>query len=73
MKCSKCGQDKDESEFSQKARFNGQPACDECRAHAFRKNYKKVCRVCGQQPTVGDIRLCGPCCFGEAETVNGNW
>lgn len=22
---------------------------------------------------VEEVMLCGPCCFGEAETVNGNW
>lgn len=22
---------------------------------------------------VEEVGLCGPCCFGEAETANGNW
>lgn len=28
---------------------------------------------CGQVPTVHPTGLCGPCCFGEAETYGGNW
>jgi ribosomal protein L37E len=36
-------------------------------------NYKVKCIVCGQKPTVANTRLCGPCCFGEAETAGGNW
>ena len=31
------------------------------------------CDVCGQNPTVAETGLCGPCCFGEAETAGGNW
>ena len=40
---------------------------------AFRKNWKVPCQVCECKPTVGDSRLCGPCYFGEADTVGGNW
>ncbi len=39
----------------------------------FRKNYLEPCMNCDQKPTVGDTGLCGPCCFGEASTVGGNW
>lgn len=31
------------------------------------------CIVCGAVPIVPLTGLCGPCTFGEAETVNGNW
>ncbi len=32
------------------------------------------CASCGYETTlVKDVSLCGPCCFGEAATVNGNW
>lgn len=37
------------------------------------KNYDVSCCVCGEKPTVLNTELCGPCCFGEAETANGNW
>ncbi len=36
-------------------------------------NWQGKCCVCGQSPTVGGTDLCGPCCFGEAETVAGNF
>lgn len=39
----------------------------------YRKNWKVPCEVCDQKPTVGDTKLCGPCCFGEADTLGGNW
>lgn len=37
------------------------------------KNYKVKCIVCGETPTVHPTELCGPCCFGEADTYGGNW
>jgi len=40
---------------------------------AFRKNYKVSCMVCEEKPTVGDLGLCGPCTWGEADTYGGNW
>lgn len=36
-------------------------------------NYDVECMVCGETPTVDDTELCGPCCFGEADTADGNW
>jgi hypothetical protein len=37
------------------------------------KNWDHKCDVCGETPTVEPTGLCGPCCFGEAETYGGNW
>lgn len=31
------------------------------------------CEVCDASPIVPLTGMCGPCTFGEAETVNGNW
>lgn len=32
------------------------------------------CESCGQETVlVADIGMCGPCTFGEASTINGNW
>lgn len=32
------------------------------------------CESCGEETClVEEVGLCGPCCFGEAETANGNW
>lgn len=36
-------------------------------------NWKVKCEICDEVPTVGSTGLCGPCCFGEAETAGGNW
>jgi hypothetical protein len=33
-----------------------------------------ICDSCGQDTVlVKEVGLCGPCCFGEAETIMGNW
>ncbi len=33
-----------------------------------------ACESCGaQEPLVESTGLCGPCCFGEAETAGGNF
>jgi len=33
-----------------------------------------VCGSCGAKTVlVQDVGLCGPCCFGEADTANGEW
>lgn len=37
------------------------------------KDWVIECQNCGSLPTVHPTQLCGPCCFGEAETINGNW
>jgi hypothetical protein len=37
------------------------------------KDWKTECMVCGSLPTVHPTGLCGPCCFGEADTAGGNW
>lgn len=32
------------------------------------------CESCGTKTVlVAEVGLCGPCCFGEADTINGNW
>ena len=37
------------------------------------KDWTTPCCVCGEKPTVHPTELCGPCCFGEADTYGGNW
>ena len=37
------------------------------------KDWDTPCQNCGELPTVHPVALCGPCCWGEAETVGGNW
>jgi hypothetical protein len=40
---------------------------------AFRPDWKGECEVCSQSPTVSATGLCGPCTWGESDTMNGNW
>ena len=40
---------------------------------AFQPNWEAVCEVCCASPTVTATGLCGPCTWGEAETVAGGW
>ena len=37
------------------------------------KDWSRKCENCEEVPTVHPTGLCGPCCFGEAETAGGNW
>lgn len=32
-----------------------------------------ACQACGGTPIVPETGMCGPCTFGEAEAVGGNW
>lgn len=33
-----------------------------------------VCESCENETVLeAETGLCGPCCFGEADTANGNW
>ena len=38
-----------------------------------RPDWARKCMVCDASPVVPVTGMCGPCTFGEAETVNGNW
>ena len=31
------------------------------------------CENCGESPIVPSTGMCGPCTFGEADTIGGNW
>jgi len=31
------------------------------------------CQVCDGRPTVHPTGWCGPCCWGDSSTVDGNW
>ena len=37
------------------------------------KDWTIQCGCCEALPTVHPTGLCGPCCFGEADTIGGNW
>lgn len=36
-------------------------------------DWSRKCLVCGQKPVLPVTGMCGPCTFGDANTVNGNW
>lgn len=36
-------------------------------------DWNRNCENCGETPVVPATGLCGPCTFGEADTVGGNW
>ena len=36
-------------------------------------DWEGKCEVCGASPIVPATGMCGPCTFGEADTVAGNW
>ena len=40
---------------------------------AFRPDWTSECESCGQKPVVSATGLCGPCTWGEADTMNGAW
>lgn len=39
----------------------------------FRPNWHEFCVNCDAQPIVPMSGLCGPCHFGEADTMLGDW
>lgn len=48
------------------------PPYEQTRLPDVKPRWNKKCQ-CGASPTVGDSGLCGPCFFGEAATMGGNW
>ena len=36
-------------------------------------DWEGECSNCGQSPIVPATGMCGPCTFGEADTIGGNW
>lgn len=38
-----------------------------------RPDWSGECENCGQSPIVPLTGMCGPCTFGEADTIGGNW
>ena len=88
IKC-KCGAEfeftKGEQKFYAEKGLSEPKRCPKCRAEKKQKNEARVspfgdgkiqgkCESCGQDTIlVEEVGLCGPCCFGEADTINGNW
>lgn len=49
------------------------PAEQDGEDDAFEADWSCECEVCGAVPVVKATGMCGPCTFGEAETIGGNW
>lgn len=43
------------------------------RAADMEPDFDGECCVCGASPTVPLTGMCGPCSFGESDTMGGNW
>ena len=74
---------KDQEFYKQKG-FERPKKCKKCRDAKKQKTQNKrsfddnkewgECIVCGMETfLVADLGMCGPCTFGEADTINGNW
>ena len=44
-----------------------------CDPEDTKPDWGTKCEVCEQSPVVPITGMCGPCTFGEAATVGGNW
>lgn len=45
----------------------------EAKAEQTRPDWSGKCLMCDGSPIVPLTGMCGPCTFGEAETIGGNW
>ncbi len=52
---------------------NRQPVKAKAKLKDGDPDWTRKCTGCGDTPTVHPTGLCGPCCFGEADTAGGNW
>jgi len=68
-KCAHCGKDVVLDEEWAAELGDMDTICDMCST----PDWTVECMVCGARPTHRVTGMCGPCTFGEAETVDGNW
>lgn len=86
LRCVRCKKEfvftASEQGFFKKNNFADPKRCVTCRAvrRAEKKDVGEEgkvfgrCDVCQNETIlVAETGMCGPCTFGEAETVNGNW
>ncbi len=69
-----------EQAFYKKKGFSDPKRCKVCRAK--KREEKKTepkdkewgnCESCGNWQPLTEAGMCGPCTFGEADTIDGNW
>lgn len=54
-------------------KFKESEISDEDVKKGVEPDWEHFCEVCGETPIVPLTGMCGPCTFGEADTVGGNW
>lgn len=62
-----------EKKKKKKRRHGPKPTVLEQGDPKTRPDWTRACTNCGQSPIVPVTGLCGPCTFGEADTIGGNW
>lgn len=53
--------------------FKGKRPADRASEEDTEPDWSTPCENCGALPTVPLTGMCGPCTFGEADTVGGDW
>lgn len=49
------------------------PPAEQAEIPLAEPDWNSSCDNCGAKPVVPETGMCGPCTFGEAETIDGNW
>lgn len=74
-----------EQKFFEKQGYTPPKRCRACRQKKRQEKEAKqpqvlskekewgICASCGQEQPLTEVGMCGPCTFGEADTINGNW
>lgn len=69
-KCGNCGAEIPESKVSENVKKgDARAVCEKC----YEPDWSRSCENCGASPVVPLTGLCGPCTWGETDTMGGNW
>lgn len=49
------------------------PTTKKARDKQVEPDWNRTCAMCGMSPVVPLTGMCGPCTFGESDTIHGNW
>lgn len=69
LKCAHCGRKVEVNDVLVEEIGEYDYVCEVCAT----PDWTKECIVCGQRPVHRVTGMCGPCTFGEADTINGEW
>lgn len=62
-----------EAERANRKEYNDLVAANSEETKSEEPDWGGHCEVCGQSPIVPSTGMCGPCTFGESDTIGGNW